>query len=267
MHSEGVTESSTLVISIEPLVERLMRHPLYDELYDEWSLRVFMRSHVFAVWDFQSLLKALQRCMTCVTVPWLPTADPRARRLVNEIVLDEESDEAPGGGYLSHFELYLQAMEDCGADTAVIRAFLADMCRGMNLGEALTRDQVPRGVAPFVSDTLGVAGLGTPHCVAAAFAYGREEVIPGMFPRLVGRLGDLTPRRWSTFQYYLERHIGKDAEQHAPHAKELVARLCGTNVKLWTEAEQTVRLVLEARILFWDETLDLLQAERQKHGA
>ena len=106
MDTESATSSSKLVANVGLCVERLMRHPLYDELRDEESLRVFMRSHVFAVWDFQSLLKALQRCMTCVEVPWFPTADPTARRLVNEIVLDEESDTVPGGIFLSHFELY-----------------------------------------------------------------------------------------------------------------------------------------------------------------
>ena len=80
-------------INTTELVDRLISHSLYAELRDEESLRIFMRSHVFCVWDFQSLLKALQRLVTCVEVPWLPTADPEARRLVNEIVLDEESDE------------------------------------------------------------------------------------------------------------------------------------------------------------------------------
>ena len=115
-------------INTTELLERLISHPLYDELRDEESLRIFMRSHVFCVWDFQCLLKALQRKVTCVDVPWLPTADPEARRMVNEIVLDEESDEAPGGGHLSHFELYLQAMEDCGADADIRGACIQRRC-------------------------------------------------------------------------------------------------------------------------------------------
>jgi len=266
MDTEGATSSSTLVVNVGLCVERLMGHPLYDELRDEESLRVFMRSHVFAVWDFQSLLKSLQRYMTCVEVPWFPTADPAARRLINEIVLDEESDPAPGGTFLSHFELYLQAMQDCGADTTPIRGFLSDLGQGLSLEKALAREDVPRGVASFVSRTLAVAASDPPHCVAAAFAYGREEVIPGMFRRIVDQLADLAPGRWSAFQYYLERHIGKDAEQHAPWAKDLVARLCGTNAALWAAAEETARLVLEARLRLWDETVDLLDAERRRLG-
>ena len=76
---------------IGDLVERLISHPIYHHVCDEQSLRLFMRAHVFAVWDFQSLIKALQRMLTCVEIPWLPSSDPVARRLINELVLDEHT--------------------------------------------------------------------------------------------------------------------------------------------------------------------------------
>jgi len=84
--------SSQARINVADLVEAVRTHPLYEHVSDEHSLRLLMRTHVFAVWDFQSLLKSLQRSLTCVEVPWLPTADAEARRFVNEIVLEEESD-------------------------------------------------------------------------------------------------------------------------------------------------------------------------------
>jgi len=84
-------------IDVGDLVEAVRRHPLYDHIRDTHSLRLLMRTHVFAVWDFQSLLKSLQGSLTCVDVPWLPTVDAEARRFINELVLEEESDAAPGG--------------------------------------------------------------------------------------------------------------------------------------------------------------------------
>ncbi len=250
-------------INTTELVSRLMSHTLYEELRDEESLRIFMRSHVFCVWDFQSLLKALQRLVTCVEVPWLPTADPEARRFVNEIVLDEESDEAPGGGHLSHFELYLQAMEKCGADAGSIRVFLGDLRGGRHLREALARPALPPGVAAFVRTTMAVAESGQVHRIAAAFAYGREEIIPAMFQRLVNRLAETSPERWSMFRFYLDRHIEHDAETHGPMARALVSRLCDNEELLWREAEETARQSLAARIRLWDDILASVVSERK----
>ena len=250
-------------INTTELVDRLISHSLYDELRDEESLRIFMRSHVFCVWDFQSLLKALQRLVTCVEVPWLPTADPEARRLVNEIVLDEESDEAPGGGHLSHFELYLQAMQECGADAVSMGVFLEDLRSSVDLREALARPTLPPGVSAFVGTTMDIAESGQVHRIAAAFAYGREDIIPAMFQRLVNRFAETAPERWSTFGFYLNRHIEHDAETHGPMARALVSRICGNEESLWREAEQTVKQSLEARIRLWDDILSSVVSERK----
>ena len=253
-------------INTTELVDRLISHSLYDELRDEESLRIFMRSHVFCVWDFQSLLKALQRFVTCVEVPWLSTADPEARRLVNEIVLDEESDEAPGGGHLSHFELYLQAMQECGADAVSMGVFLEDLHGGTDLREALARPALPPGVAAFVKTTMAIAKSGQVHRIAAAFAYGREDIIPAMFQRLVNRLAETAPERWATFSFYLNRHIEHDAETHGPMARALVSRLCDNEESLWREAEETARQSLAARIRLWDDILCSVVSEREGRG-
>jgi hypothetical protein len=250
-------------ITLAPLHDRLLAHPLYAHLHDARTLRLFMATHVFAVWDFQCLLKGLQRLVTCVDVPWLPTADPEARRLINEIVLDEESDEAPGGGYLSHFELYLQAMHESGADTAPIDALLGGLAKGLSVEEALATCGAPPGVAPFVRTTLAIARSPEPHRVAAAFAYGREEIIPAMFRRLVDRLATVSPRAWGTFRYYLERHIHTDADRHGPQSRLLVRRLCGDDPNRWSEAMTVAQTVLQARDALWTEIAGTLRSQEE----
>lgn len=242
-------------VMLAPLRERLMTHPLYARLRDEATLRTFMEAHVFAVWDFQSLLKALQRLLTCVEVPWVPTPDPEGRRLVNEIVLDEESDQAPGGGHLSHFELYLRAMKECGANVVPIQTFLSSLRAGVSVEEAIADPAVPRGVGPFVRATLAIARSAEPHRVAAAFAYGREEIIPAMFRRLVDQLAELAPGTWGTFRYYLERHVSTDADRHGPQARLLVGTLCGSDHIRWAEAVAQARSSLEARDRLWNEIM------------
>ena len=242
-----------LELALALLRERLVTHPIYGCLRDERTMCLFMKAHVFAVWDFQSLLKALQGLVTCVDVPWLPTTDPEARRLVNEIVLDEECDQAPGGGYLSHFEIYLLAMHECGADTDPIRSFVDRLRDGMAVEDALDKPTVPSGIRSFVGLTMAIARSGQVHRIAAAFSYGREEIIPTMFRQLVESLTTVSPRSWATLRYYLDRHIERDSEQHGPQAKLLVRKLCGNDRTLWSEAIEAAQASLNARLRLWDK--------------
>lgn len=238
---------------IDDLIGAIRNHGLYDLIRDARSLRLLMRSHVFAVWDFQSLLKALQVQLTCVEVPWLPTADPEARRFVNELVVDEESDICPWGGHLSHFELYRRAMVECGADVGPIDSLLAALRAGVPLAAALVGCGASEAVTRFVTTTLEVATSRSIHRIAAAFSLGREDVIPQMFTRLVDSFEAGQPGQWSTFRYYLERHIGNDADKHGPMARDLFGRLCGNSAALKAEALETARRCLLARIALWDD--------------
>src|SRR6266498_2691714 len=180
----------------DPDVEKLHRavdiarravlgHPLYAQLNSLEAVRIFMEHHVFAVWDFMSLLKSLQRRLTCVDLPWVPAGDPDCRRLINEIVLVEESDEVGDGKHLSHFELYLLGMEQAGARTEAIRAFLAALQDGETVASALQTARVPQPSRQFVSTTWDLLSHAPVHAQAAAFALGREDLIPEMFEQVV----------------------------------------------------------------------------------
>lgn len=80
-----------------------------------------MQGHVFAVWDFMMLLKQLQRKLTCVDKIWLPPKSNNTARFINEIVVGQQTDVHPDGkNHASHFQLYLEAMREVGADTTVI---------------------------------------------------------------------------------------------------------------------------------------------------
>jgi hypothetical protein len=230
---------------------RLVSHRLYALVDSGDRLRRFMESHVFAVWDFQSLLKAMQQRLTCTTTPWVPTPDAEARRLVNEIVLDEESDELPDGGFASHFELYLDAMREAGADTGPVTRLLAALAAGVPLGEALATAGAPPAAVAFVRGSFAVIESGSPHGIVAAFTYGREDVIPEMFSGLVAALS-ARERSWSRFRFYLDRHIEHDAEKHGPACRRIMARLCDDDPAKWAEAEAHARACLDARLALWD---------------
>ena len=137
----GCSEKVTAAIAADR--RALLEHPLYGRLQTLSHLAVFMEHHVFAVWDFMSLLKALQVRLTCASVPWLPQGNAQVRRLVNEIVLGEESDALPSGGATSHFELYLQAMQEAGADTSQMNQFIQQLevfVQIIRVGDLLERE-------------------------------------------------------------------------------------------------------------------------------
>ena len=109
---------------IKPLREKLKTHPIYTALKTIDDLKVFMEHHVYAVWDFMSVLKVLQKRLTCMNIPWVPQGSADIRYLINQIVLDEESDVGVDGNRISHFELYIQAMEQVGSDTRPILSLI-----------------------------------------------------------------------------------------------------------------------------------------------
>lgn len=240
------------------LQTRLDQHPLYASVRTLEDLRCFMAHHVYAVWDFMSLLKFLQGAVAPVSVPWLPTANAQAtlmQRFINEIVLGEETDEglpdAQGNpSFISHFNLYLGAMEEIGADTQPVRAFLKAV-KKKGLATALLKSDIPEPSRRFMATTFGFLDTGKAHLVGAAFALGREQVIPGMFRSLLADMG-ISKKKAPLFHYYLERHIHLDDASHGPLSLQLLAQLCGDSASKHKAATKAARQAIKARITFWD---------------
>ena len=243
---------------MKPTKERLIQikaelgeHPIFSEIHSLPVLRRFMETHVFAVWDFMSLTKRLQQELTCVRLPWLPPQDPQAARLINEIVLSEESDDRPAQGHYSHFELYLDAMREVGACTVAIERFVALQQEGMSYDMALQCINVDPAAAHFVRHTLHTALHAPGHSVAAAFLHGRESVIPQMFQRILDDWGIGTEQA-PTFRYYLERHIEVDSEDHGPAAEKLLSRLIDGDPQRQDDVYASAIAAVESRIALWD---------------
>lgn len=232
------------------LRRRLVGHALPTAIHDIASLRLFVQSHVFSVLDFMSLLKSLQLELTGCRVPWTPAGDPEAARLVLEIVLCEEADELADGRFASHYESYLEAMEEAGADTAPVRAFARDLEAGIDPLEATNRPEIPAESAAFLRTTFAL--LREPlHARAAAFLHGREDVLPALFLPIVRRLAE-RGLPCTTLRAYLERHVEVDSGDHAPRARALIRRLCAGQRAREVEATDAARRALEARLALWD---------------
>ena len=246
--------------TLADLRTQLEQHPVFESLSDIQDLRRFMRAHVFAVWDFMSLLKRLQRDLTCVDVPWLPPRDRIAAHLINEIVLGEESDIGPDGEPASHLDLYLDAMREIGADTAQFERFLALVGDGMEALDALHTVGAPAHVRAFVCHTLRVAREDSTLAVMTNFFHGRENVIPQMFTALL--------RRWRIdesnapmFVFYLKRHIEVDGESHGPMAQQIIDRAIGNDPARRAQVLRAAVESVQARIALWDGVQVSLEEE------
>ncbi|TGD57649.1 DUF3050 domain-containing protein [Flavobacterium humi] len=231
----------------------LLHHPLYQHIQNINDLHRFLETHVFAVWDFMSLLKALQQKLTCTTTPWFATSNPEMRYLINEIVLAEETDLAIDGRRQSHFEMYLEAMQACGADTSAIDAFLEDVMVTKNIFISIKTSRLHPDVKAFLDFTFRVIEEGKPHKIAAAFTFGREDLIPVMFTEILKNFKANFPQTdLSKLLYYFERHIELDADEHGPMAMQMITELCGENPQKWKEAEEVSVAALEKRIGLWN---------------
>lgn len=235
--------------NLEPFKMAIVKHNLYNKLKNTNDIAVLMENHVYAVWDFMSLLKSLQHILTCTSSPWKPKGDPKIRRLINSIVLEEESDVDEQGNPSSHFEMYLDAMDQCGANTMPVKEFIS----------AVSSENIPlinKGVNEFLKTTFDIINSDAPHKIASAFTFGREDLIPDMFTAIVKEYN--TDNKLDKFVYYLERHIELDGGEHGPLALQLISDLCGDDDQKWSEVESTAVESLVARKKLWDSILSQL---------
>jgi hypothetical protein len=245
-----------LQTAIVPHREALISHPLYTSIDTISDIQAFMEHHVFAVWDFMSLLKYLQINLTCTSIPWMPVGSANTRFLINEIVTGEESDVDQHGNRTSHFELYLKAMNEIGCDTKTISNLIHHLQSGKTIAEAIAASSLPDGPNHFLNQTFEFIHTNKLHVVAAVFTFGREDLIPDMFIEIIKTLKAQFPDQLETLHYYIERHIEVDGGHHSHLALEMTEELCGDDEQKWKEATEATIAALQSRKLLWDSVLE-----------
>ncbi len=240
-------------------------HPLYATLQTLPDLRLFMSYHIYPVWDFMSLLKSLQGQIAPSSQPWKPWGNPTVRFFINQIVLGEESDEGLPDSqgkptYASHFELYCDAMREIGADpTPAIR--FSEVAANQGIDAAFASQLVPPAPLAFMRTTFDFIATNKPHVIGAAFAIGREHIIPEMFRGLLAKI-NIDRSQAPTFHYYLDRHIHLDEDFHGPMSLQMVNELIGGDPIRQAEAEAAAVAAVKARIRLWDEILAVRNSPR-----
>ena len=248
--------------AIGPLRQQIINHKVYDLITSIDDLGIFMNHHIYAVWDFMSLLKALQQNLTCTGVPWFPVGSANTRYLINEIVTGEESDVDGDGNRASHYEMYLDAIQQCGAEAADFLNFIEELKNTGDMEVAFNVAGTPDSVRAFVSHTFEIINSEKSYLQAAAFTFGREDLIPNMFHSIVNDLDNKFPGQVSKFKYYLDRHIEVDGGHHSHLALEMTAELCGNDPQKWEEITNASVTALQKRIDLWDGVFEAIMATR-----
>jgi hypothetical protein len=230
---------------------RLRQHPLTTRqcINCVEDLELFMVNHVYAVWDFMCLVKQLQHILAPSGSPWNPKHSASARRWTNEIILGEESDISPDGGHASHFESYLSAMEQIGMDTEWMKQW-PSYVQSVGWEKAMEHENVPFPAKVFMTTTKEFVDSNKPWVICAALALGREDLLPQQFKAVLEQLERADVPSY-IFNWYLDRHVVIDGEEHGPAARKLLEELCEGDPVKEKESTEAALKAIEVREKFW----------------
>ncbi len=257
-----MTRTDIIEERLKSLRQSLRNHELYGNIQTIEDVQLFMENHVYAVWDFMSLLKALQQELTSVRVPWTAPKNPILSRFINEIVHGEESDINELGEPKSHYEMYIEAMNEIGANTKDITEFITLIESGSTVQLSLIETELNQTVRDFVNYTFSLVEKGKPHLIASSFTFGREDVIPDMFLEIIEK-AKIQGREYTKLKYYLERHIELDGNEHGPLSLQMVKELCGDDETKWSEVEEVAKQSLMKRIELWNAINSMIINKRK----
>lgn len=253
-----MTQIEIIQKELEPFRQELIAHDLYKNIDSIPNIQIFMQMHIFAVWDFMSLVKSLQNSLSCTTIPWVPNKNTNSTRLINDIVLCEESDFNAQGVAMSHFEMYIEAMNQIGAKTSQIDSFISNLQEAKDYQSSLKLLNINEEIKNFLDFTFDVINSQKVHLVASVFTFGRENLIPDMFVEIVRKFNAQPNEDLSKLVYYLDRHIDIDGEEHGPMALTMINDLCSNDQEKWDEVKELCKEALRRRIKLWDSINEVI---------
>lgn len=242
------------------MMTAINHHKVFSALTSIERFRRFTEMHVYATWDFMCLLKALHRKLNGGSeLLWLPPVRSYGEWLINPRLAIEENDITPKGNHLlSHFELYLQAMQECGANTRGINAFIQYVKRDPPLSLLLAQNYLSETTRRYLAGTFDMIITKDSHILAACFAFAHEHIAENMFTHILQHLMPMAAVHDSlaSFIYYFQRQIDLTGVLQGPQAETLLAILCGEDEVKWEDATDAAVFSLKSQLQFLDGIYD-----------
>ena len=255
--------------SIAPFNSKLINHKIYGQISDMRKTKIFMESHVFSVWEYLTMLKALQRELATRDISFLHENVPDLPYLINQIVLNEEIEEESRGEYLSAmglYQLYINSMDEIGADSNPIKYFVDCIKVNKNwnntIRDTITRfDNIPIQTYEYLNYNLKMIELSEIHELAGIFFFGREDINSKFILLIKSNIEH--EKSLSNLKNIIKRHVDDDSKNKNPILGEYINNiLCKDDDKKWKKVEISVIEAIKKRIELWDGMLDLFERER-----
>ena len=143
-------------------------------------------------------------------------------------------------------------MEEIEAETATINHFVSGIKDLDSIGNYIKKSDLNSAIKSFLNFSFLTIEGWKSHEIAAAFTFGREEIIPDMFIEIIQQTEKTNKISLDKINYYLQRHIDLDGDEHGPLAHEMIVGLCKNDSKKWEEVIDISKKALKERIQLWD---------------
>ena len=239
----------------------LESHRLYTALTRREALATFTEYHVVCAWSYNALLRSLQRDIFTQSLPINSDAHKEAIRILSEVAIEEQANESDDGQFISHLELYLDAMEDLGANTAPIIGFFDILAGGVGAAKAVEYADFCPEVAAYARTTVRLLERQF-HERAAGLFYEGEYFIPDRFLHQLNRLTPAVPV--DRLLEYFDGHIEGLKRPGYSAAGRLVEIFTADDEILSEEAEQVGEQVMRQRVHLWNTVYDLVASQPEE---
>jgi hypothetical protein len=255
-------EFDRILQKVLPAQDKILNHQVYKEIENLDDLNLFLEYHVFFVWDQMSSLKAMQKDLTCMNVPWVPKRSPQTRKYINELVLNAEGNDLISETVLSEYESYLELMRESDADSSSIERLEKSINRGENFKDLLDHLDMPKVVKSYLDFTYKTIESKDAHKIAANFVFGKQSLIPHRLVKLLNELNKKFPVDLSLQIKYFESKVMKETGKIEDVAKKIFEELCGHDEEKWDDVAEVAERTLERRLQLWDDIKNAILNQR-----